>query len=73
MGRPADVRQLFGIVWRSVRGRRGDTSVAEHPYECVSCDGTFSLQYHICPECGSFSVESRPETVRASLSVAAAD
>ena len=27
------------------------------PYVCRGCEATFNVQYHVCPECGSYSVE----------------
>lgn len=31
---------------------------SEAPYQCVHCRREYGVQYHVCPECGSFSVES---------------
>ena len=27
------------------------------PYVCVSCGASYDVQYHVCPECGGYSVE----------------
>jgi rRNA maturation endonuclease Nob1 len=27
------------------------------PYRCLKCEAEFDLRYHVCPECGSYSVE----------------
>jgi hypothetical protein len=35
-------------------GGRGDTD----GYVCHGCERRFEVQYHSCPECGSFAVES---------------
>jgi rRNA maturation endonuclease Nob1 len=29
------------------------------PYVCRGCGVTHEVQYHVCPECGGFSVEAR--------------
>ncbi|SDX57049.1 hypothetical protein [Halobellus clavatus] len=31
------------------------------PYACLGCGATYEVQYHVCPECGGFSVESQTE------------
>lgn len=31
----------------------------ERPYECEQCDARFEVEYHVCPECGSFSIDRR--------------
>lgn len=35
----------------------GSDSGAEAWYECFGCGQRFELQYHSCPDCGSFRVE----------------
>ena len=32
------------------------------PYACLGCGATYDVQYHVCPNCGGFSVESRGST-----------
>ncbi|MFD1684458.1 hypothetical protein [Halobellus litoreus] len=32
------------------------------PYVCLGCESTYDVQYHVCPNCGGFSVESRGST-----------
>ncbi|QCC48354.1 hypothetical protein [Halobellus limi] len=34
------------------------------PYVCLGCESTYDVQYHVCPNCGGFSVESRVATER---------
>ena len=29
------------------------------PYLCPSCGARFELQYHVCPECGGYSIQRR--------------
>jgi len=31
----------------------------ERPYVCRNCDGEFEVQYHVCPDCESYTVERR--------------
>ncbi|RLM59617.1 hypothetical protein DVK02_02440 [Halobellus sp. Atlit-31R] len=33
------------------------------PYACLGCGATYEVQYHVCPECGGFSVEPRQTAV----------
>lgn len=30
----------------------------EYPYECKVCGKQFEIQYHVCPCCDGFSIES---------------
>jgi rRNA maturation endonuclease Nob1 len=30
-------------------------------YVCRSCGRTFEVQYHVCPECGGYSVDPRDD------------
>jgi len=34
------------------------------PYACKGCGTAFDVQYHVCPECGGYSVEHRPDQGR---------
>lgn len=27
------------------------------PYGCLQCDNQYEVQYYVCPNCGSFTVE----------------
>ncbi|WP_203229084.1 hypothetical protein [Halobellus captivus] len=40
-------------------GPRESTNDAERSvqYRCQGCDSAYDVQYHVCPECGGFSVE----------------
>ena len=29
----------------------------DRPYRCRRCETSFELQHHVCPECGSYTVE----------------
>lgn len=29
----------------------------DRPYRCLRCRASFELQHHVCPECGSYTVE----------------
>lgn len=31
----------------------------ERPYECLQCDARLEVEYYVCPECGSFSIDRR--------------
>ncbi len=33
------------------------TPTEKSPYECGSCEMRFELQRHVCPQCGSYSIE----------------
>ena len=35
----------------------GEAQEPERPYLCQGCQMGFDVQYHVCPECGSFLVE----------------
>jgi len=47
----------MGLVRRL--GRRLDRGDGDRvrPYVCVSCEGRFERQHHVCPACGGYSVE----------------
>jgi len=47
-------------------GPREPTEAAERrsPYVCLGCEAAYDVQYHVCPNCGGFSVESRISTER---------
>jgi rRNA maturation endonuclease Nob1 len=30
---------------------------SSRPYVCEGCGTSFDVQYHVCPECGGYSVE----------------
>ncbi|CCQ34251.1 hypothetical protein HTIA_2138 [Halorhabdus tiamatea SARL4B] len=38
------------------RDRSGSAAGGSRPYICLSCETRFSVQYHACPECGSYDV-----------------
>ncbi|WP_224450076.1 hypothetical protein [Haloprofundus salilacus] len=33
------------------------------PYECQGCGETYPVEYHVCPCCGGYSVESEYDPV----------
>ncbi|MGM0592530.1 MAG: hypothetical protein ACQETI_13075 [Halobacteriota archaeon] len=35
----------------------GLTEPEATPYVCLGCQTAFDVQYHVCPECGGYSVE----------------
>jgi hypothetical protein len=45
-------------------GPRESTEATQSPsrYVCLGCETAYDVQYHVCPECGGFSVESRVAT-----------
>jgi len=43
-------------VKRRLRGVVSTRETGEE-YTCQSCDARFDVQYHTCPDCGSYSVE----------------
>ena len=47
-------------------GPRESTEATERPspYVCLGCEAAYDVQYHVCPNCGGFSVESRNSTGR---------
>lgn len=40
-------------------GPRGGarTTEDESPYVCLGCSVAYDVEYHVCPNCGGFSVE----------------
>ena len=28
-----------------------------NPYRCLTCETAFEVQYHVCPNCGGFSID----------------
>lgn len=40
------------------RFARGDDD-GSYPYRCVSCEQALPVQYHSCPECGSYDIRAR--------------
>jgi hypothetical protein len=38
-------------------GPRGRPEESERPYACLGCGTGYSVEYHVCPNCGGFSVE----------------
>ncbi|WP_049987621.1 hypothetical protein [Halobellus rufus] len=40
-------------------GPREPTDAADEQvqYHCLGCGSVYEVQYHVCPECGGFSVE----------------
>ena len=39
-----------------------DAPTSKRAYRCKGCSTGFDVQYHVCPECGGFSVEPTVET-----------
>jgi lipopolysaccharide biosynthesis regulator YciM len=35
----------------------GLTAPETPPYRCHGCETGFEVQYHVCPDCGSYTVE----------------
>ncbi|MFC6826276.1 hypothetical protein [Halopelagius fulvigenes] len=33
------------------------TTTTEYPYVCLGCGVSYDVEYHVCPNCGGFSVE----------------
>ncbi len=38
-----------------------DTEYPSSQYVCRSCGSGFDVQYHVCPECGGYSVDPRED------------
>ena len=38
--------------------------VPDRPYVCRTCEADLDLEYHVCPECGGFTVELRETRAR---------
>ena len=36
-------------------------------YRCRSCGAGFDVQYHVCPECGGYSVDTRRDVEAAGV------
>ncbi|WP_435319413.1 hypothetical protein [Haloarchaeobius sp. TZWSO28] len=47
----------FDRVRRGLRTRLGLTGEDAESYVCRACETDFPIQHHVCPECGSYSVE----------------
>ncbi len=48
-------RAVGRLSERAERHRRP----ADYPYACIVCEVPYPFEHHVCPECGSYSVESR--------------
>ncbi len=48
--------ETVGIVHDVCSLLDSDTE-AVSAYECRRCESEFDLQYHVCPDCGSYQVE----------------
>jgi hypothetical protein len=58
-----DGNEAFGRLLRIAGlGPRDDAEAAldEYPYVCRGCGTAYDVEYHVCPDCGGFSVEYRP-------------
>ncbi|WP_336021956.1 hypothetical protein [Halobellus salinisoli] len=42
-------------------GPRESVAAVDRPtrYQCLGCESIYAVQYHVCPDCGGFSVERR--------------
>jgi hypothetical protein len=50
----------LGRLWQWARADTARPVAASPPaYACRGCDTAFERRYHVCPECGGFSVERR--------------
>jgi predicted RNA-binding Zn-ribbon protein involved in translation (DUF1610 family) len=38
---------------------RFKTEAPDRPYECLQCGVHLDVEYYICPNCGSFSIDRR--------------
>jgi hypothetical protein len=54
-GRPGTLERFMRLTGLT------EAPASERPYRCRGCRTGFDVQYHVCPECGSFSVESAGE------------
>ncbi|MUV90308.1 hypothetical protein GJ629_10705 [Halapricum sp. CBA1109] len=47
----------MGVLDRSTWFAHGEESDRD-PYRCVSCGQSLPVQYHSCPECGSYDIRA---------------
>jgi predicted RNA-binding Zn-ribbon protein involved in translation (DUF1610 family) len=47
----------MGVLDRSTWFAHGEESDRD-PYRCVSCQQSLPVQYHSCPECGSYDIRA---------------
>ncbi|MFW6018777.1 MAG: hypothetical protein ACOCPX_08140 [Halapricum sp.] len=45
----------MGVLERAARLAKGGETES---YRCMSCGADLSVQYHSCPECGSYDVRA---------------
>ena len=57
-GTAAISRLLDFAGWEPREARAGADRTAQ--YRCLGCESVYEVQYHVCPECGGFSVERCP-------------
>ena len=50
------IDRLLALAGVGPRGR-SESGARTTPYACRGCGETYEVQYHVCPECGGFSVE----------------
>lgn len=48
---------MSGSAFHRLKRLVGFETVEDGSYRCQACEAEFEVQYHVCPECGGFSVE----------------
>lgn len=61
MNGTATIGRLLRLAGLGPRGGVGATT-DEHPYVCLGCGVEYDVEYHVCPNCGGFSVEHELDT-----------
>ncbi|MDS0293438.1 hypothetical protein [Halogeometricum luteum] len=56
------IGRLLRLAGVGPGGRTESMGNPEFPYVCRGCGTAYDVQYHVCPECGGFSVERLPDT-----------
>ena len=54
------IGRLLRLAGGGPDGRTEAVGNPEFPYVCRGCGTAYDVQYHVCPECGGFSVERLP-------------
>lgn len=59
MGMTGIEKRLHTFVARISGNEARRRPSTDHPYECIVCKRAYAFEYSVCPERGSYSVESR--------------
>ncbi|SFR47340.1 hypothetical protein [Halogeometricum limi] len=55
----ATITRLLRLAGVEPGDRSEASETSEFPYVCRGCGSAYDVQYHVCPDCGGFSVDRR--------------